>query len=421
MKRFLSGKFNLYFILILLFHPVILSAAGKKNASDKANLVSDREKWVTILYKVSQPVLYNLSQNSLKKNMPVEQRGQTHPEYKYYGDRTKFAYLEAFCRTLSGIAPWLELADDNTKEGMMRKELRELSIKSITNAMNPAAADYMSFDVGNQALVEAAYLGQTFLRAPNNLWAKLDKQTQDRIANELIKIRQVRPNQSNWLLFSAVVETFLYKFGYSYDQMRVDYPVRQFEKWYKGDGVYGDGDPFHWDYYNSYVIQPMLVDITIVFEKEFPGMNQLVLKRSQRYAEVIERFISPEGTIPPLGRSLQYRTATLQSLSQMALLKKLPESLKEGQVRAAMTAVIQRMMSQNGTFDDNGWLKIGFCGSQPEIGEPYTCTGSLYICTNGFLALGLPATDSFWTSPAEVWTAKKAWNGEEFLQDHSIQ
>ena len=31
--------------------------------------------------------------------------------------------------------------------------------------------------------------------------------------------------------------------------------------WYKGDGVYGDGPPFHWDYYNSFVIQPMLLNI----------------------------------------------------------------------------------------------------------------------------------------------------------------
>ena len=421
MQPFFKQNLSSYFLILLFLQPIVLSAAGKKNKSEQATFVSDREIWVSIAYKVSQPVLYNLSQNTLKKNMPVEQRGETHPEYKNYGDRTKFAYLEAFCRTLSGIAPWLELADDNTTEGIMRKELRELSIKSITNAMNPAAADYMSFDVGNQALVEAAYLAQTFLRAPTNLWGKLDKETQNRIADELIKTRQVRPNKSNWLLFSAVVETFLYKFGYSYDQMRVDYPVRQFEKWYKGDGVYGDGEPFHWDYYNSYVIQPMLVDITSVFEKQFPGMNQVVLKRSQRYAEVMERLISPEGTIPPIGRSLQYRTATLQSLSQMVLLKKLPESLKEGQVRAAMTAVIQRMMTQKGTYDANGWLKIGFCGSQPEIGEPYTCTGSLYICTNGFLALGLPANDSFWTSPSESWTAKKAWNGVKIPQDHSSQ
>jgi hypothetical protein len=36
--------------------------------------------------------------------------------------------------------------------------------------------------------------------------------------------------------------------------------VNVHETWYKGDGFYGDGPDFHWDYYNSFVIQPMLLE-----------------------------------------------------------------------------------------------------------------------------------------------------------------
>ena len=43
--------------------------------------------------------------------------------------------------------------------------------------------------------------------------------------------------------------------------MRIDYALRQHDQWCKGDGLYGDGASFHFDYYNSFVIQPMLVDI----------------------------------------------------------------------------------------------------------------------------------------------------------------
>ena len=43
--------------------------------------------------------------------------------------------------------------------------------------------------------------------------------------------------------------------------MRVDYALRQHDQWYKGDGIYGDGPQFHWDYYNSFVIHPMLLDV----------------------------------------------------------------------------------------------------------------------------------------------------------------
>ena len=58
-----------------------------------------------------------------------------------------------------------------------------------------------------------------------------------------------------------MVEAGLAALGADWDATRVDYAVRQHEQWYKGDGAYGDGPAFHWDYYNSFVIQPMLVDV----------------------------------------------------------------------------------------------------------------------------------------------------------------
>ena len=77
-------------------------------------------------------------------------------------------------------------------------------------------------------------------------------------------------------------------------------------QWYKGDGVYGDGENFHWDYYNSYVIQPMLLEILHTPGNE-KALYAEVLKRAQRYAAIQERLISPEGTYPAVGRSLAYR------------------------------------------------------------------------------------------------------------------
>lgn len=37
-----------------------------------------------------------------------------------------------------------------------------------------------------------------------------------------------------------------------------------------------------------------------------------------------------------------------------------------------------------------------------------------------FLPLGLPAEHPFWTSPAEDWTSKKAWEGKDFPKDHAV-
>jgi hypothetical protein len=114
------------------------------------------------------------------------------------------------------------------------------------------------------------------------------------------------------------------------------------------------------------------------------------------------------------------RFGALQSLAQAALLDNLPQDLSPGAVRAAMTAVITRMAGAPGTFDENGWLRIGFCGAQPAIGESYISTGSLYLCAVGLLPLGLPASHGFWSRPAEAWTSKKLWSGINLLADKAI-
>lgn len=69
---------------------------------------------------------------------------------------------------------------------------------------------------------------------------------------------------------------------------------------------------------------------------------------------------------------------------------------------------------------EEGKLRIGFAGSQINMSETYINTGSVYLCTFGFLALGLPATDPFWTEPFTPWTGLKAWNGEDVVADHAI-
>ncbi len=57
------------------------------------------------------------------------------------------------------------------------------------------------------------------------------------------------------------------------------------------------------------------------------------------------------------------------------------------------------MVEVPSTFDDQGWLRIGAVGAQPNMGEGYINTGSVYLCTVGLLQLGLPASDPFWTEP----------------------
>jgi hypothetical protein len=230
------------------------------------------------------------------------------------------------------------------------------------------------------------------------------------------------------MLFAAMNEAWLLSVGEEADPMRTNVAIRKINEWYVGDGWIKDGETFHFDYYNAFVMQPMLLEILEVLERHkapfWNGKPALLhaqaLKRIQRYSEHLERFISPQGTFPPIGRSLTYRTAAFQPLALLAWRKQLPASLPEGQVRAALMAAHRAVWSAPSNFTPDGFLTIGFVGHQPALGDSYSNNGSMYIASEGLLALGLPADDSFWTSAAQDWTQKKAFAGQPFKKDYPV-
>jgi hypothetical protein len=375
----------------------------------------DRAYSVRVLTQISEPVLTSLANGKLKQNLPA---------YDWEKDRNNYAPLEAFGRTLSGIAPWLELGPDDTPEGKLRAKFIDLSTRALVNATDPSSPDFLNFNHGGQALVDTAFLALGLLRAPNQLWGRLNSQQQSNVVAALKSSRALKPGENNWLLFSATIEAALWDFTGECETNRIEYAVNRHMQWYLGDGTYGDGHEWHWDYYNSYVIQPMLLEVTrVCAEKKHPlgALHPKIVARARRYAAVQERMISPEGTFPVIGRSSAYRFGAFQHLATMALLHELPTGLKPGAVRAGLTAVIRRTTEEQGTFDDHGWLQVGAIGHQPSIRESYISSGSLYLCLNGLVHLGLPANDVFWTAPSEPWTQKRIWSGADVPADHAYE
>ena len=375
----------------------------------------DRAIWIGHMRKLADPVLRNLAAGTLKARMPVEQAAGA--------NRQSVTHLEALGRLLAGLAPWIELAADTSAEGRLRAEYADLARLAIARAVDPSSPDFLNFTRERQPLVDAAFLAQALLRAPRSLRGALDPATRRNVVAALESSRVISPGFNNWLLFSATVEAALAALGAKWDRMRVDYALRQHDQWYKGDGVYGDGPSFHWDYYNSFVIHPMLLDVLDACRDEMPAWKELsthVDERARRYAAVLERLIAPDGSFPAIGRSLAYRCGAFQLLASISLRHALPESVSPPQVRAALTAVIRKTLEAPGTFDQDGWLRIGFCGHQPDVGETYISTGSLYLCSVAFLPLGLGAKDPFWSAPSQPWTSVRAWSGQPFPIDHAI-
>ena len=372
---------------------VLLSSVLCVWAAPKVGQKTDREVWVDIMYQMAEPVMKNMAEGKLQQVMDTTGGNKNLELSPTWDNRDKkVAYMEAFGRLLAGLAPWLNLPDDDTPECAKRRQLREWTRKAIINAVDPDSPDRLGWENGGQTLVDGAYVVQGLYRGYDSLWVPLPKETKDRYIKEIQGLRRYDPPYTNWLLFVALEESFLMYVGAPYDAYRIKMGLAKVEEWYIGDGVYSDGPSFAFDYYNSYVIQPMYVeclemiaarrpnDGNLIFSKTNDKIRgaknrlQEVTKRMQKWSVILERFISPEGTFPVVGRSIPYRMATMQPLAQLAWRKQLPSELHNGQVRSALTAVANRMffgqlenpaksakaMSKN--YNDGGFRTgNGFC------------------------------------------------------------
>jgi hypothetical protein len=412
---------------------VAATAAPSVTASPRADSSSgdqplptgeaDRAYMVGILEKMALPVLERMASGRLRREWTPD----VSPTWD--GRPIEVGYLEAFARLMDGIAPWLALPDDDGAEGRLRRRIRDLALESYARSVDPKSPDRLAWEGHGQTLVDSAYFTSALLRAPDALWKPLDSASKQRIVGVIKGLRRVSPPYQNWLLFASMNEAFLFFAGEDWDPMRVDLTVKLFSgNWYAGDGWYQDGEDFHFDYYNSYVIHPMLVMVLETVTRLNPGFNNLkpqveferALKRMQRFGEHLERMIGPDGAYAAIGRSLTYRTAAHQALGVLAWRGWLPDSLSPGRVRAATVAAQRRVFADPSNFDARGFLTIGFTRAQPSLGDWYSNAGSMYIASESLVALGLPASAPYWTVPAEPWTMRLAYSGCDFPKDYPV-
>ena len=386
----------------------------------------DRAYMATLAERMAMPILSRMARGRLQ--------GEWTPELSpnWDGRDPKVSYMEAFARLIDGIAPWLALPDTNDAEGRIRRTLREQAVQSFVHSVDPKSPDRLGWEGHGQALVDSAYFTSALLRAPEALWTPLDPATKRRIVEAIKGLRRVSPPYQNWLLFACMNEAFLFSIGEDWDPMRLDLTIKLFAgDWYLGDGWYGDGATFQFDYYNSYVIHPMMVQVLETIAKGKTAFNNLkppeeqarALKRMQRFGEHLERMIGPDGAYAAIGRSLTYRSAAHQVRGVLAWRGWLPETLPPAQVRAATVAAARQVFGPSGAlrnFDGRGFMQIGFTGHQPALGDWYSNAGSMYIASEGLVALGLPASHPYWTTPGQPWTMRRAYAGMDFRKDYQV-
>lgn len=378
-----------------------------------------RDYWLKCMLKIARPVLKNCAEGVLHKNMPL--KGNNIALTK------KYAHLEALGRTILGISPWLESESvTSIEEENQKQQYREWARKSIANAVDPSSGDFMNWDEGDQPLVDAAFLCLGILQAKEQLWNQLDEDVKKNFCQAIKRTRKIAPWRSNWILFSAMIEVFLYEISGEDFCVKsvIDYGISQFEQWYVGDGFYKDGDNFHFDYYESIVIHPFLLEIT----RRIPWIEgeQKYRERALRYCKILTSFIGDDGCYPAIGRSLCYRGGVFHLLAKMAADNEFDVDMDTNvnvdakAVRTSLTNVLNRFMSDK-IFDENGWLQIGMVNEQMNLAEPYVNTGSLYMFMAMFMITAIDANNDFWQGGKIRDYSGQVWSGENLPADTALE
>ena len=367
------------------------------------------------MLRVAEPVLVAAAEGRLRLALP------TGPP-SVWTDVAAVNHAEALVRVLAGIGPWLECAVTDPAEAAAQQRLGLAVAPALSSLADAAAPDHVSLGAHRQGLVVGGMLALAILRAPRVCWNGLPPKTRHGLIVQLSECRRISPLANNWQLFSGAIDVLLHKLGTANAIGAAMSRLERMEGWYLGDGWYGDGPEFRTDYYNSLVIHPFILACHAGLGAAIPQDHAMVaVLRAQRHAEVLERMIGADGSMPVLGRSMAYRCANLHLLGLLALAGLLPRTLAPGQTRAAMQRVILRTLDAPGTFDPAGWLVPGLAGDQPGLAEPYISRGSLYMCSLAFLPLGLSPKAPFWQQPETEGTASRAWGGTDLRADHALR
>ena len=140
--------------------------------------MEDRAYTISLLQKIADPILIPLSEQRLHREIPRK-------SWETREDNIHTSPLQAFGRTLSGMAPWLSLGADETEEGKLRARYIDLALKCIINATNPDSPDYLFSRPTEEIIVHAAYLAYPLLVAPKQLLEPLSAEQKRLVAEAL--------------------------------------------------------------------------------------------------------------------------------------------------------------------------------------------------------------------------------------------
>ncbi|PRQ09493.1 DUF2264 domain-containing protein [Enhygromyxa salina] len=333
----------------------------------------------------------------------VAHRSPAGARTRYPGGDELPASMEGAIRMLPALGAWLacDCNPDRVRVNDQEFDVATLARDIVSNGTNPASADYW-YPIGKgwaQRKVEAASVAEFLVHTRARVWENLDPFEQARI---MLWLRAAdEPLAANWLGFQIARNSARVAFDRPVPRGALERQLDLLEADYVGDGFYGDGAPQRFDWYNAFVIHPELTFWRAAIEHEGAreqARAHRVAARTEAFLRQLPYLFDSEGRVPPLGRSLAYRSAVLAALHSSVVAG---DHFVEPGLARRMSSGNLRFHVQAGMFDDEHVLTRGHHGEQPLVLENYVRPGSQYFMTRALGVLALPPTHAFWTTPEQ--------------------
>lgn len=214
--------------------------------------------------------------------------------------------------------------------------------------------------------------------------------------------------------------------GAEYSHSCIEADMDHLDTFHVGGGWSNDGPKSHhqMDYYSgSFAIQFLQLLYAKLAGDFDPERADKYRQRSKEFALDFVHYFAPDGetrsspkppllyntkqhSLPgsaiPFGRSMTYRFAMAGFWGALAYADvDLPPQLTWGTVKGLLLRHFRWWATKKDIFNNDGTLNLGFCYANPYLTENYNSPGSPYWCCLSFLALALPESHPFWSSPEE--------------------
>lgn len=247
----------------------------------------------------------------------------------------------------------------------------------------------------SQPIVEAASIAVALHETRRWIFDRLSPASRERVLAWLAGSVGKRTPDSNWVLFTVVIQQFLANHGGPHDPAAIAGGLERIEAWHAGDGWYSDGAGQNFDYYCGWAM--------LLYPVLWARMSGQPLKtRIGEFLSQYQHFFAADGAPIHQGRSLTYRFATVAPLWAGALSG--ATTMSPGRIRRIASGVTRHFFD-NGAPDERGLLTLGWRREFLPMTQAYSGAASPYWAAKAFLGLLLPEDHPVWASveePAEI-------------------